>query len=196
MEALIIVDLQRDFCKNGSLEIKDADTIVSSINKLINKFISEGKKIIATMDWHPENHSYFIKNNSQSKEGYWPPHCVQNTYGAKLHPDLILTIDKIIYKGTDEKIDSYSGFFDNERKMETDLRTYLEHEKIEKIYIVGLATDYCVKYTVLDALSLGYEVDVIIDCCKAVNLNEDDEKKAIDEMKIKGAKMVESHNFF
>lgn len=193
-EALIVIDIQNDFCKGGNLEIKDSNFIIPKVNNLIQKFKLEGKKVIATKDWHPKNHKYFVENKigNYGEGDYWVTHCVKNTKGSEFHPELIKDFDKIIYKGVNEKIDSYSAFFDNKKLRETELREYLEKEGIEILFVVGLATDYCIKYTVIDGLKLGYNIRVVIDCCKAVNLNDRDGINAINEMKKNGAEIIDS----
>lgn len=199
MEALIVVDIQKDFCKGGALEVKNADDIIPVVNKLINKFQKQNKMIIATKDWHPETHKSFAVNSGGNvgecgflnglPQIWWPIHCVQNGSGSEFH-DNLLPIKNIIYKGTDENIDSYSGFFDNGKLHKTKLDSVLKENKIETLYILGLATDYCVKFTVLDALDLGYKVYLIEDGCKGVNLNLNDSKNAIKEMISKGANII------
>jgi nicotinamidase/pyrazinamidase len=197
-KALIMVDLQNDFCRNGSLEVPDADAIIPHANQLQNYF----DEIIASKDWHPQDHVSFASNHPGKKVNdileingirqiLWPDHCVQNTKGADFHPDLLTThISKIIYKGTDKNIDSYSAFFDNGHLRETDLKNYLHDRNIKKIYIMGLATDYCVKYTCLDAVELGFETYFIEDACRGVQLVEGDIVRAIEEMKTKGVHIL------
>ena len=203
MKALIVVDIQKDFCQGGALEVKNADEIIPVTNKLIEKFQQENNLIIATKDWHPKNHKSFAVN-SNGKIGecgilngleqiWWPVHCVQNESGSDFHEKL-LPIKNIVYKGTNEDIDSYSGFFDNGKLHKTELDNILKNNKIDTLYILGLATDYCVKFTVIDALELGYQVYLIEDGCKGVNLNPEDSKLAIEEMKKKGAHIISSKN--
>lgn len=199
MKALIIVDVQKDFCKGGALEVKNGDDIVIVANKLIEKFKKENHLIIATKDWHPKSHKSFAVN-SNGKIGecgilngltqvWWPVHCVQNEKGSEFH-DKLLPIEKIVYKGTDENVDSYSGFFDNGKINKTELDAILRKNNIDTLYILGLATDYCVKFTVLDALDLGYKVFLVEDGCKGVNLNPFDSENAIKEMISKGATTI------
>lgn len=199
MRALILVDIQKDFCKNGALEVKDADEIITVANDWIKKFSDD--LVIATKDWHPKSHKSFAINSNATvgEQGvlnglsqiWWPVHCVEDTLGATFHEKLLTnSIDKIIYKGTDENIDSYSAFFDNGRKKETELNSFLKENNIDELYILGLATDYCVKYTVLDALSLGYKVKVIKAGCRGVNLSKTDSLLALEEMRKKGATII------
>lgn len=201
MKALIVVDLQNDFCNGGALAVKEGDSVVAVANKLIEKFEKNGEFVIATKDWHPENHKSFAVN-SGGKLGeigklngldqvWWPEHCVQKSHGSHFHKDL-LPIENIIYKGTDPEVDSYSGFFDNGRKSDTGLHTLLQNHDVHTLYVLGLATDYCVKFTVLDALSLGYKVYIIEDGCRGVNINPGDSQKAIEEMRSKGAFVITS----
>ncbi|MDI9357156.1 MAG: bifunctional nicotinamidase/pyrazinamidase [Chitinophagaceae bacterium] len=174
-ECLLIIDVQNDFLPKGSLAVPDGDSIISFINSIIPKY----KYVIATQDWHPKEHISFFTNHKEKKMGdiidvegtpqmLWPPHCVQNSYGAEFSPLLQQKFHKIIHKGTDEKIDSYSAFFDNNKKKITDLYEYLLSQKIKKIDTVGLATDYCVKYSALDAVQLGFETSVLTKGTKAV----------------------------
>lgn len=199
-DALILVDIQNDFCPGGSLAVNDGDKIISIVNKLENKF----NLIIATQDWHPDDHISFAVNNPGKKVGdlidingekqvLWPVHCTQNSKGAEFVESLDKSkITKVFKKGTDKMIDSYSGFFDNDHKKSTGLGEYLKSENVENVYIVGLATDYCVKYTTLDALSLGFKTNLVLDACRGVNLNPDDVKKALEEMKNAGANIITS----
>lgn len=199
MKALILVDIQKDFCKNGALEVKNADEIITVANAWIKRFSND--LVIATKDWHPASHKSFALNSNTTigelgilnglPQIWWPIHCIENSLGASFHEELLTDyIDKIIYKGTDENIDSYSAFFDNGRKKETELNSFLKENNIDELYILGLATDYCVKYTVLDALSLGYKVNVIKSGCRGVNLSKNDSLIALNEMKKKGATII------
>jgi len=176
-KALILVDLQNDFMPGGSLGVAKGDEVVAIANQLEKQF----DVIIATQDWHPENHVSF--------ENIWPVHCVQNSHGAKLVEGLNLdSIQKIIHKGTNVEIDSYSAFFDNAHEHKTELDDYLKSLGITEVYMMGVATDYCVKYSVLDARNLGYEVYVIEDGCRGIG----DSQSAFEEMKKAGAKIVHS----
>lgn len=198
MKALILIDLQYDFLPNGSLAVANSDEILPTINNLQLNF----EHIIATRDWHPANHKSFASNHKNKQPGefielqglsqvLWPDHCVQGSPGAEMSANVNQsTIDYIVYKGTDSEIDSYSAFFDNGRLKKTELDAYLKRKKIKTLYVAGLATDYCVYFTVLDGLSLGYEVFVIEDACRAVNLQPDDGAKAIADMKAKGANII------
>lgn len=197
MKALIIIDVQNDFLKDGALAIKNSNSIIPLINRLIPHF----SHVVATQDWHPKNHVSFastfnkqvgeIVDTPNGKQILWPPHCVQNSFGAKLSNDLDQNkIEHIVQKGVDPQIDSYSAFFDNVRLTTTSLYDYLVNHNIDELYFVGLATDYCVKYSVLDALLLNFKTFVIVDACRAINLKKDDEKLAIEEMQRAGANII------
>lgn len=199
MKCLLLIDLQKDFCKNGALEIKNADGIIKVANFLIKKF--KNNLIVATKDWHPSTHKSFAINSDKNigetitlkgiQQILWPVHCVQNSLGSEFHNKL-LRIENIIYKGTDENIDSYSAFFDNKRLKKTELENFLNKKNIDTLYIMGLATDYCVKYTVFDALSLGYKVFVVVDGCRGVNLEKNSSTLALKEMEDMGATLIYS----
>lgn len=198
---LLIIDIQNDFCEGGALAVKDANSIIPIVNKLINFFEKNNSFIIATKDWHPLNHKSFAINSCKEVgefgllEGlpqvFWPIHCVQDTLGSEFHKDLS-PVKNIVYKGQDFLVDSYSGFFDNGNIHKTDLDNILKENEIKTLYVVGLATDYCVKYSVLDALNLGYNVFLVEDAVKGVNLSEGDSQKAINEMINTGAKLIKS----
>jgi nicotinamidase/pyrazinamidase len=182
MKILLVTDIQNDFLPQGALGIAGADAIVPLINALIPKF----DHVIATMDWHPLNHVSF---------GLWPVHCVQNTKGAELAASLHQErIEAIFHKGTDLHIDSYSAFFDNARMHSTGLHEFLQKHAWTDLYFVGLATDYCILYSVLDALELGYRVTVIQDACRPINLHPGDEKKALERMRMHGAHFLNSRD--
>jgi nicotinamidase/pyrazinamidase len=198
MRALILVDLQYDFCKGGALEINGSEEIIPIANRLMPLF----DIIVATQDWHPANHGSFAANHLWRKVGQvidlnglqqvlWCIHCVQNSFGAMFHNALNTEgVNKVVQKGTHPDVDSYSGFFDNGRRQQTELDDYLKSKGITEVYIMGLATDYCVKFTALDAVSLGYKTYLIKDGSRGVNLNKDDVKRAIDEMRNNGVKVV------
>jgi len=193
-KALIVVDIQNDFLPGGRLAVPDGDKIIPKVNDLIKKF----DLVIATQDWHPANHISFAENHKGKKPGdkitvegveqiLWPLHCVQNTFGAEFAKDLLKDkFTAVIRKGTDPMIDSYSGFFDNARKKDTGLDNLLKSLNVSEVYIVGLATDYCVKFTALDAVSLGYKTHVIREACMGVNLKPNDTENALNELKKAG----------
>lgn len=199
MRALLIVDLQNDFVPGGALAVKDGNTIVPLINEMVHYPFD---LIVATKDWHPADHGSFANNHEGKKPGdrinlggldqiLWPSHCVQGGWGAEFAPGWDTTvIDKVIYKGTDALIDSYSTFYDNGHRKSTGLEDYLRDKGIKDIFIVGLATDYCVKYTALDALELGFRPYVIVDACRGVNLHPDDSEKALAILREGGAVLL------
>ena len=200
MNALVLIDLQNDFMPGGALPVPKGDQVVPLANQLQPCF----KLVVATQDWHPANHGSFAATHPGQKPGdviqlkglpqiLWPVHCVRNTLGAKLHGGLQRNrVNKIIYKGTDADVDSYSGFFDNGHRQATGLSDYLREKKGEHVYVMGLATDYCVKFTVLDARLLGLKTFLIEDGCRGVNLREGDAERAIEEMRKAGARVVKS----
>jgi nicotinamidase/pyrazinamidase len=201
---LIVVDVQNDFCKDGALEVENGDDVIPIINKLVKS--DKFDFIIATQDWHPKSHKSFASNH-KNKNVYdviklngiaqvlWPDHCVQRRKGSRFHKELELGKKyKAFKKGTNPEIDSYSGFYDNDHKSSTGLAEYLEKRAITKVYITGLATDYCVKFTALDSAKEGFRTFVIKDAVRGVNINKDDSKKAFKEMKENGVKIVTSRS--
>ena len=177
--ALILVDLQNDFLPGGALAVAGGDQVIEVANRL-----AHGHPLaIATQDWHPPGHSSF---------GLWPVHCVQNTGGALFAQGLeTRAIHRVFPKGVDQLIDSYSGFFDNDHRKATGLGDFLKSEGVTAVTIMGLATDYCVKFTALDARSLGFEVTLIMSGCRAVNLQPGDEEAAIEEMRRAGVTVAD-----
>lgn len=181
-KALLIVDLQSDFCPGGALAVPEGNQIIPNLNQYIKIFSKNKLPIFASRDWHPKKTSHF-----KDRGGLWPPHCVQNTKGALFHPELELPKETIILsKGMDPETDSYSTFQaqdSNGRQFEDILKT----SGIEELYIGGLAADYCVKSSVLDSLKKGFRVKLMIDAIKGVNIKADDSKNAIEEMVDNGA---------
>ncbi len=177
--ALIVVDVQNGFCPNGNLAIAEGDRIIPLINQLAPYF----SNIIITQDWHPREHISFAENHTNKQpfetiqldygtQVLWPTHCVQGTSDAELHPDLDLpTAQLIIRKGFHPQIDSYSAFLEADQKTQTGLTGYLKERGINTLYVVGLATDFCVAWTALDARKFGFHTFVIEDACKAIDLN-------------------------
>jgi len=173
MNCLVIVDLQNDFLPGGTLAVPEGDAVVPVANKLQESF----DLVVATQDWHPANHGSFAANHPARKpfeqieldglsQTLWPVHCVQGTKGAELSPDLRRdSIVKIFPKGTDPVIDSYSGFFDNGHRKATGLGDWLKSKRVTEVFVCGLATDYCVKFTALDAVSLGFKTNLVEDGC-------------------------------
>ena len=179
-KALIVVDVQNDFCLGGSLAVAHALEVVAPLNKLIRAFLDRGEPVFKTRDWHPTKTKHFAAYG-----GVWPIHCVQGTPGAEFHPDL--NDDPrvtIVTKGIDERADGCSGFDG------TNLAQILREQGVEEVWVGGLATDYCVKHTVLDALREGFKVKALADAMRAVNVNPGDGAKAIDEMRDAGAEIV------
>jgi nicotinamidase/pyrazinamidase len=200
MKALIVVDIQNDFCPGGALAVRDGDQVVAIANQLMAKF----DLVVATQDWHPKNHGSFAANHAGKKpydmselfglpQVLWPVHCVQGSPGAAFHPQLeVKRLTKIFPKGTDPTVDSYSGFFDNGRRQATGLDEYLKARTINEVSVLGLATDYCVKYTALDAAELGFKTSLVVDGCRGVELQAGDVDKAIAEMRQHGVVMATS----
>ncbi len=175
--ALIVVDVQNDFCSGGALPVPEGDRIVPLINHYIDIFRSAEAPIFFTRDWHPRDHISF-----KGYGGVWPPHCVQNTWGAGFHPDLKLGKgDVVVSKGYDRLKEAYSGFEG------TDLDERLRKLGVKRLLVGGLATDYCVKNTVLDGLKRGYEVFLLEDAVRGVDVNVGDSARAIEEMVKAGA---------
>jgi len=181
--ALILVDIQNDFCPGGALAVNEGDRIVPIVNRLISRF----PLVISTQDWHPANHISF-----EAQGGSWPAHCVQGTAGAELHPDLKTdTVALYFRKASSPDKDDYSEFAGKDEQGRS-LDEVLKDYGVKTIYIVGLATDYCVLETVLDGLKYGYEVYAVTDAMRAVNVNPDDEEKALYKMASSGAHLLTS----
>lgn len=201
MKALVVIDMQKDFIPGGSLAVPGGEEIVSVINELQNKF----ELVIATQDWHPSNHSSFAENHIGKKEfeiiklngldqKLWPVHCVQNSEGAKFHPDLHLEkMEAIFRKGTDKSIDSYSGFYDNAHLKSTGLAGYLKDKGVTSLYFCGLAAEYCVYFSLLDALKEGFEAYLFEDATRAIS--QDDFKNAKQSILDAGGKMMLTSDF-
>ena len=199
--ALIVVDVQNGFCPGGNLAVANADQIIPCINALGRVF----QNIVITQDWHPATHVSFAANHagkqdyeqiqlSYGEQVLWPVHCVQGTADAELHPDLDLpTAQLIIRKGFHEQIDSYSAFMEADRKTTTGLAAYLKAREIDTVYIVGIATDFCVAWTAIDACELGFNTYVIEDATKAIDLNGSLEQ-AWQQMLAHGVQRVQSQH--
>jgi nicotinamidase/pyrazinamidase len=200
MRALLLLDIQNDFMPFGSLPVADGDAVVAVANSLAPRF----ELVVATQDWHPAGHASFASSHpghsagevidiAGSQQVLWADHCVQNSPGASLHSGLdVASIDHVTRKGTDCGIDSYSGFFDNNHAKDTGLSMYLRERGVDEVWLVGLATDYCVKYTALDGRGEGFDVVVVEDGCRAVNLSPDDGADALAEMAAAGCKITRS----
>jgi nicotinamidase/pyrazinamidase len=190
--ALIIVDVQNDFCPGGALAVPNGDKVVEPINKLLRFAKDNNWVIAATRDWHPETTSHFAKDG-----GKWPVHCVQWTKGAKFHPDLEVYLYDVNYivKGTNPGEDAYSGFDGRHYFVpESTLLDLLQRNGVERVYVCGLATDYCIKATALDAVKKRFWTYLVADACRAVNINPDDGKNAIIEM-LKAGVLVTTSDF-
>jgi nicotinamidase/pyrazinamidase len=182
---LIVVDVQNDFCPGGSLAVPEGDKVVPVINRLVGMFEREGSPVFASRDWHPARTKHF-----KDSGGVWPPHCVQGTKGAQFHPDLRLPEGTIIVsKGMDPEKDSYSAFDGISGKGES-LLALLEKGRARELWVCGLATDYCVKNTALDARTHGFEVALVIDGVRSVNVGPGDGERALREMVARGVRVA------
>lgn len=200
MKALVLVDIQNDFLPGGPLAVPDGDAVIPVINLLQPAF----PLVVATQDWHPANHGSFAAshpgkapfeqvNLNGLPQTLWPIHCVQNTRGAQLAGTVRQDrLAKVFQKGTDAGIDSYSGLFDNGHRKSTGLGEWLKEKGVDEVFVCGLATDYCVKFTALDAVQFGFNTFLIQDASRGVGLRKDDVKNAIDEMQRAGVRMVQS----
>jgi nicotinamidase/pyrazinamidase len=183
--ALIIVDVQTDFCPGGSLAVPQGDDVIPVLNRYIEIFQKAGSPIYCTRDWHPDNHCSFRPHG-----GPWPVHCVQGTTGAQFHPHLNVPTDAVIIsKATDPAVEAYSGF------QGTELALKLQQQNIRTILVGGLATDYCVKHTVLDGLSAAFTVYFLSDGSRAVNVNPGDGERAVQEMASAGSRLMTFDQF-
>jgi len=181
-DALIVVDMQNDFMPGGALPVPNALSIIPVINEYIRVFEEAGALIVFTRDWHPLNHISF-----RSRGGPWPPHCVQNTPGAELHKDLRIPRSAIIIsKAFKEDEEAYSGFKGVDLVSGKDMNTVLKERRVKRVFISGVATEYCVKATTLDAVDLGYQVFLLLDAIKGINQPPGSEEQAVNEMLSKG----------
>lgn len=200
LTALVIVDVQNDFLPHGALPVKAGDEIIPLINQLLEQ---EYTAKVATKDWHPKDHASFAVNHNKKpgeiveiqgiSQRLWPVHCVQGTTGA----DFPLTLnadkfEKIFYKGSEKEIDGYSVFYDIGDERSTGLAEYLRKKGITEVHFAGLATDYCVKFSALDAARLGFKTFVVIDACRAININLNDEAQTLQELRDAGVQIIES----
>ena len=200
MRALAVIDLQNDFCPGGALAVPRGDEVVSVANRLSPLF----PLVVASQDWHPPDHGSFASNRPGRQvyevdelgglpQVLWPAHCVQGSHGAEFHPAFDRThITRVFQKGTDPTIDSYSAFYDNGRRKSTGLADYLREQSVRELTIMGLATDYCVQFTALDGLWLGFDIVVVADGVRAVELTDGDGARALDEMRSAGATVLPS----
>jgi len=200
MRCLLLVDLQNDFLPGGALPVPEGDAVLPVINRIQPQF----ELVVATQDWHPPDHLSFAVNHPGRRVGevieldglpqvLWPVHCVQSTWGAELAPGLDTgRIVHVVRMGTDPRIDSYSGFFDNGRRRSTGLDTFLRQQGVDELYVAGLATDYCVRATALDAVRLGFRTFLVTDACRGVNLQPGDVDRALAEMAQAGVRLIRS----
>jgi nicotinamidase/pyrazinamidase len=198
--ALVLVDLQYDFCPGGALAVPRGDEVIEVANRIGRHF----DIVVATQDWHPANHGSFAVNHPGRapyqvidlgglSQVLWPPHCVQGSRGAELHDQLDRrAIARVFQKGSDPAVDSYSGFHDNGRRHSTGMGEWLRAQGVTAVYLMGLATDYCVKFTALDARRDGFEVYLIEDGCRAVELQPGDGDRALDQMRAADVTVIDS----
>jgi nicotinamidase/pyrazinamidase len=198
--ALVVVDVQNDFLPNGALGVQEGDTIIPLINELVKlKF----DLILASQDFHPPHHCSFASTwKKKPKERIlidgitqmlWPDHCVQGTFGVEFSSKLDTShFAHVAHKGVDPAVDSYSIFFDNQRRRATGLEEVLKKNAITDLYIAGLATEYCVFYSVIDAIQLGFKAHVVVDACRGINIAPGDTEKALRTMQLHGAELVTS----
>lgn len=208
-DALIIIDMQNDFCPGGSLPVGEGDLIVEGINKLAEIIKNRNGIIALTQDWHPKEHLSFASNHSGKNPGdefmsedgaigpvLWPDHCVQNTEGAKFHKNLKVDLaDEIFQKGMTPSVDSYSGFLDNDKKIKSGLDDYLKSKNIQRIFICGLALDYCCYATAMDGVDLGYNVVFIVDLTRGVDLPPGNVDNTLKNMEKKGIIFAKEGSF-
>jgi len=200
MRALLLIDLQYDFMPGGALAVPQGDATVLVANRLLDRF----GFVVASQDWHPADHLSFASQHPGHEpleeieldglsQTLWPDHCVQGSHGAELHHELRTgSIDRVIRKGEDRRVDSYSAFFDNARRRKTDLEATLREQGVEELVVLGLATDYCVLFSVLDALDLGFRVSVVRDGCRGIDQPAGGVDAAWRRMEEAGAAIVDS----
>jgi len=199
-DILIVIDVQHDFCPGGALAVPEGDAILPVINRIINRF----PHVAATQDWHPRHHASFASNHPGSHpydtlevhgviQTLWPDHCVQGTDGAAFHSDLPSErFNVIIRKGMNPSVDSYSAFIENDKKTHTGLDGYLRSIGARRLFLCGLATDYCVFYSAMDAVGLGFETIVILDACRGIDLPVGNVNRCVEAMKNKGVQIIQS----
>jgi len=199
MKTLLLVDIQNDFLPTGALPVPEGDQIIPLVNQLQKKF----DLVVATQDWHPENHQSFAVYHGQKpgevislhgiEQVLWPVHCVQDSFGAQLAAGLETdAIERVFQKGISPEVDSYSGFFDNGHQNDTGLSNYLTEKGVSELFVVGLALDYCVKFTALDARQCGFKTSLIVDGTRGVNINAGDSVSAVKEMSETGVNIIQS----
>ncbi len=199
-KALLVVDIQNDFCPGGALAVPEGDAVILIINRISDRF----EKVVATQDWHPKDHMSFAVQHGLKEydvitlkgieQVLWPVHCVPGTGGSEFHKDLdTRPVDLIIRKGTNPEIDSYSTFLENDKKTATGLHYYLRGLEIDTVYLTGLATDYCVYFSAIDARNYGFNVYVIIDATRGIDVPKGSIEKALKHMKERGVHII-SHD--
>jgi nicotinamidase/pyrazinamidase len=199
---LIITDIQNDFCPGGALAVAEGDRIIPAVNAISARF----DKCVATQDWHPLGHvsfasthggkPYEIVSIDGEEQVLWPDHCVPGTFGADFHKDLdVRPVDLIIRKGNDPRIDSYSTFRENDKKTATGLHYYLQGMGITNVYLCGLATDYCVYFSALDALKMGFRVTVLLEACRGVDVPAGNVERAVSDMRDRGIRILDGVSF-
>ena len=202
--ALLIIDVQNDFCKGGALEVRDGETVAAPLNALAEYCVAHGGRVIATADWHPRGHVSFASAHNaaasdtaaNSGQALWPDHCVQGSKGAQFHESLNLNpVQLIIRKGFRPNLDSYSAFLENDQTTPTGLDGYLKALGVTTLLIGGLATDYCVLYSVLDAVRLGYHTTVLTDAVQAVNIPAGSEQAAFAAMREAGVALARTKEY-
>jgi nicotinamidase/pyrazinamidase len=198
--ALIVIDLQNDFCPGGALAVYDGDKIVPVINSIMDKF----DVVIGTQDWHPQKQVSFASNHSGKKiydqieidgltQTLWPDHCVQGTHGAEFYKALnSVRFNLILRKGMSPKIDSYSAFLENDKKTETGLNGYLDVLNVNDVYLCGLATDYCIYFSAMDSVKYGFNTFVLLDACRGIDVPEGNIDKCVKDMTGKGIKIIKT----
>jgi len=198
MRVLILVDIQNDFLPGGALAVPRGDEVIGPANRIQGAF----DRVVATQDWHPGDHGSFAVQHAGRKPGevielfglqqvLWPAHCVQESHGAEFAKSLSTTaVEKVFRKGMDPRVDSYSGFFDNGGKNDSGLASWLREQGANEVAVCGLALDYCVKFTALDAARLGFRTRLVVDACRAVELSPGDGERAVQEMRAAGVEVV------
>ena len=205
-DALIIIDMQNDFMPGGALPVEEGDQIIDDINRIAKSFKDNNGIVILTQDWHPENHMSFASSHPDKESGeefqsegigpvLWPDHCVQGSNGARFHDKLKVNLaHAIIRKGYNLNVDSYSGFIENDKKSETGLAGFLKSLNNRRIFICGLALDYCCYFTALDGIDFGFEVYFLVNLTRGIDLPPGNISKTLQHMKDKGIKFATKDN--